>query len=44
MEMEKRARRGLIIVLVVFSLAGSYAPEWTDYNESDPGLTLLEAP
>lgn len=42
--MEKRVRRGLIIVLVVLSLAGSYAPQWTDYNESDPGITLLGAP
>ncbi len=44
MKMEKRARQTLIIVLVVFSLAGSYAPQWTDHNESDPGITLLEAP
>jgi hypothetical protein len=36
-------RRGLIIALVVLSLAGSYAPQWTDHNESDPGTTLLEA-
>lgn len=42
--MEKRARRALIIVLVAFSLVGSYVPQWTDYNDSDPGLTLLEAP
>lgn len=24
------------------SLIPRYAPEWTDYNESDPGITLLE--
>ena len=24
------------------SLIPRYAPQWTDYNESDPGITLLE--
>jgi hypothetical protein len=41
MEMGKRTKRGLIIVLVALSLAGSYVPEWTDHNASDPGITLL---
>ena len=34
----------LVVVLAVFSLAGGYVPEWSDWNESDPGITLLEAP
>jgi Baseplate J-like protein len=30
------------IVAEAKSLIPRYAPEWTDYNESDPGITLLE--
>jgi hypothetical protein len=44
MEMGKRAKQGLVIVLVALSLGGSYVPEWTDHNESDAGMTLLGAP
>ena len=30
-----------VIAIAGASLAGSFVPQWTDYNESDPGITLL---
>ena len=38
--MGKQAKRGLVILLVALCFGGGYVPEWTDYNESDPGITL----
>jgi hypothetical protein len=35
-------RRYADLVEEARSLIPSYAPEWTDHNESDPGITLIE--
>lgn len=35
------ATRGLAVAVAALSLAGGHVPDWTDYNESDPGVTLL---
>jgi hypothetical protein len=44
MEGVDEVRKFLTLVLMLFALAaatgGGYVPEWTDYNESDPGITL----
>jgi hypothetical protein len=40
-------KKAITIVFAVIALAGaaspaaaSYVPEWTDFNDSDPGITL----
>src|ERR1044071_5129365 len=35
-------RRYADLVEEARSLIPTYAPEWTDHNESDPGITLIE--
>jgi hypothetical protein len=39
----KRTRPLLITTIAAVSVIGSYVPEWTDFNESDPGVTLIGA-
>lgn len=43
MEIRRRTRRLLITTIAAASLTGSYVPEWTNFNESDPGITLIGA-
>ena len=38
--MSHRARLTLTVLLAALSLACTHAPLWTDYNESDPGITF----
>lgn len=35
-------RRYADIVAEARSLIPRYAPEWTDHNETDPGITLVQ--